>query len=336
MQTVIVTGLGGQLAQYMIAHLLALPEPPKIVGTSRYRSFDGQKLIFPRDAIEWDLMELTDAPSIETLVAKHKPDYFINCAATTFVGLSWTQPVAHLQQNALGVLHQLEAIKKHAPKCRYFNSGSSEELGDGGGVLQNEKTPLAPRSPYGVSKACARHYVQVYRASYGLWACSNITFNFESVLRSEIFLTRKVTIGAARITKAIAAGRIFEPVEIGNFKTARAWQHASDVATAIWLTLNNPNGPRDYVISAPKAHTLQELVTIAFGAAGVAGHWQGDHFLTEYGAVLVKPNPAFVRPHDVNWLCGDSTLAQQELGWQPKIDFQSLIEGMVQHDLKTL
>lgn len=338
MKSVIITGANGQLGQHMIAHLLSLGEPVRIIGTTRRRSHDTQRFIFDRSKIEWATMELTDPPNIESLIMSIRPDYFINTAADTFVGASWKQPVVHFEQNTLGVLHQLEAIKKHSPHTRYFNSGSSEEFGDGHGVLQNESTPLRPRSPYGASKCAARHILNVYRDSYKLWACSNWSFNFESTLRSEIFLTRKITMGAARIRKAMDAGQPFNPVEVGNLNTSRAWAHASDVADAIWRTLN-ADVPNDYVISSPEVHSLHNLVTVAFECAGVLGAWDEDGVFVacetdgSINACCVRFNPAFSRPNDVHWLGGDSTKIKAELGWEPKISFASLIKEMVDYDL---
>ena len=332
MKTAIVTGANGQLGQHMIRHLLALPDPTRIIGTTRRRSHDTQRFIFDRSKIEWATMELTDPPSVESLVAAYKPDYFINTAADTFVGLSWMQPVTHMEQNALGVLHQLEAIKKHSPHTRYFNSGSSEEFGDGNGILQNERTPLAPRSPYGVSKCAARHLINVYRASYGLWACSNWSFNFESTLRSEIFLTRKITMGAARIKTAVNVGLAFEPIEVGNLNTARAWAHASDVADAIWRTIT-ADEPNDYVISSPEVHTLRDLVDKAFYYAGVGGKWAGNEFDVRGCGIAVRYNAAFKRPNDVHWLGGDSSRAAAEIGWKCTVTFDALIEEMVTNDI---
>jgi GDPmannose 4,6-dehydratase len=334
METVIITGANGQLGQHMIRHLLTRMEPMRIIGTTRRRSHDSQPFIFDRSRIQWATMELTDPPSVEKLIIDSKPDYFINTAADTFVGLSWQQPVTHLEQNTLGVLHQLEAIKKHSPGTRYFNSGSSEEFGDGHGVIQDENTPLAPRSPYGASKCAARHLLNVYRASYGLWACSNWSFNFESVLRSEIFLTRKITMGAARIRQAIDLGQPFEPIEVGNLNTARSWAHASDVADAIWRTLN-ADTPKDYVVSSPEVHSLHDLVDTAFEVAGVTGKWYGGAFLTAYGPT-VQYAEKFKRPNDVHWLGGNSARIQQDLGWRCTISFRQLIEEMVNHDLAHL
>lgn len=321
-KTAIITGINGQLGQYMAKYLLDNHPDIRVVGTQRHKSYDAQPLLFPRDKVTIDLMDLSDAHSIESLIVKYKPEFFVNTAANAFVGESWAVPAQHFEINALAVLHQLEAIRKHSPHTRYFNMGTSEEFGATEKSFLNESSPASPRSPYGASKVAARQIVKVWRESYGLYAIQGWTFNFESEIRGEKYVTRKVTKGVARIAKAIVEGNSFEPIELGNVDSHRSWQHAEDVARGIWTMLNQdyynldmipaaakaaeeadgcPKGfeeqrrafyasrAKDYVLSAPDVHTVRELVEKAFYAAGIQGKWEGqgldERYLFTYGSV---------------------------------------------------
>ncbi len=346
-KTAIITGINGQLAQYLAKHLLDTEPGIRVIGTVRHKSFDNQPYIFDRSRITIELMDLSDSQSIETLITRYKPDYFINAAANAFVGESWKVPLQHFEINAVAVMHQLEAIRKHSPHTRYFNMGTSEEFGVSTKTgPQNEDTPAGPKSPYGAAKCSARHIVSVWRQSYKLFAIQGWTFNFESPIRGEKYVTRKVTLGVARIARAIKDGQPFEPIELGNLDSSRSWQHAEDVAAGIWLMLTQAE-PREYVLSAPDTHTVRELVEKAFAAAGITGQWakdidnpvaESERYIGMKDALglrtLVKINPAFYRPADVTYLHGDATRIRAELGWSPKHSFDSLIEEMVRADLK--
>jgi GDPmannose 4,6-dehydratase len=238
-KTAVISGVNGQLGQYLVKYLLDNEPEITVIGTVRHKSYDDQEYIFDKNRIKFELMDLMDPHSIENLILKYKPDYFINTAANAFVGDSWALPVQHMEFNAIGVLHQLEAIKKHSPHTRYFNMGTSEEFAVSEVTgPQNENTKIYPKSPYGAAKAAARYLVSIYRNSFGLYAIQGWTFNFESKLRGEKYVTRKITKGVARIFKALNTGKSFEPIELGNIYSSRSWQHASDVAEGIWLQLN--------------------------------------------------------------------------------------------------
>jgi GDPmannose 4,6-dehydratase len=242
--------------------------------------------------------------------------------------------VQHIQQNCIGVLYQLEAIRKHSPDTRYFNMGTSEEFGctsDNG--LQNESTIINPKSPYGASKAAARYLINIYRQSYNLYAVQNWTYNFESELRGYQYVTKKVTLGAARIRKEIDNNKSITPIELGNLDSVRSWQFAGDVADSIWKSLNNPLGPKDYVVASSNCNTIRELVEKAFAYANIPGYWQNNMYLKSSGEVLVCTNPKFVRPSDVTFLKGDSSLIQKELGWKSTLTFDQLVKRMVEYDL---
>lgn len=348
MKKVIITGVNGQLGQYLAKYLTEEVSDIQVVGTRRHKSYDLQPCIFDQDKVQIELMEASDSHSIENIILKHKPDYFVNTAANAFVGDSWVLPVQHLEVNTLAVVHQLEAIRKHSPHTRYFNMGSSEEFGKVKYSPQDESHLLSPRSPYGVSKIAARHIVEVWRDSYNLFAVQGITFNFESKLRGHKYVTRKCSLGVARIANAIKNELPFEPIELGNVNSYRDWQHASDVARGIWLMLNYDK-PETFILSSGETHSVKEFVELAFKEANIEGFWHGNglneefcvsnHLMEEYdlkSSVLVKINPKFFRPAEVDLLHGNSSKAREKLGWTPKYSFPDLVKEMVRHDLQSV
>jgi GDPmannose 4,6-dehydratase len=275
--------------------------------------------------------------SMKGIFEKEKPDYFINFAANSFVGNSWTMPVNHMMTNCMAVLYQLEAIRKFAPHCRYYNAGSSEEWGDVDYSPQDEKHPAKPRSPYGASKVAARQLVKVWRESYNLYAVQGWLLNHEGIRRGEEFITRKISKNVARIVCARDIGEKFEPMELGNLEAKRDWSDAADFVRGVWLMMNQ-DFPKDYVLSSNETHSVREGVVLAFKAAMMEGEWRGEGldevFVDKKSEkVLVKINPKFYRPAEVELLLGDSTLARKELEWEPKTSFNQLVEKMVAHDL---
>ena len=226
-KTAIVTGLTGQMGSYMAETLLN--KGLKVIGTLRRLSVNNHKNITHlKDHPNLTLapMDLCDPHSINALIEKYKPDYFINCAANSFVGSSWDFPEQHIEYNLLGVQRQLEAIKRFSPHTRYINFGSSEEFGDVAYSPQDEKHPGRARSPYGASKIGARQMIKVYRESFKLYAIQCWCFNYESERRGEEFVTRKITLGVARIAKALKTGAPVVPIELGNVDAKRDWSHA--------------------------------------------------------------------------------------------------------------
>ena len=197
-------------------------------------------------------------------IVKDFCQYLQYFAANSFVGTSWKMPTQHMETNALAVLHQLEAIKRHCPECRYYNAGSSEEFGDIYYTPQDEKHPLRPRSPYGASKASARHSVKVYRDSYNLYAVQGWLFNHEGARRGEEFVTRKISKGVAMIVKDIEKGNKITPISLGNLDAKRDWSDAEDFTEGVWLMLNNKLGPKDYVLSSGSTYSIRQFVEAAF------------------------------------------------------------------------
>ncbi len=312
--TAIVTGVTGQMGSYFADFLLA--KGFTVIGTVRRLSVKNHQNVEhckSNPAFTIAPMDLGDPHSINALIERHKPDYFINCAANSFVGSSWDYPEQHIDFNMLGVLRQLEAIKRFCPTTRYINFGSSEEFGDVAYSPQDEKHPARARSPYGASKIGARQIVKVYRESFNLFAIQCWCFNYESPRRGHEFVTRKITLGVARICHAlknrpigqapsilddpafmaqIADGAIphhaisgfgYDPIELGNLDAKRDWSHAKDFVEGIWLMLNQAE-PREYVLASGETHTIREFVQLAFregmrqiGRDPAACFWDGLH-----------------------------------------------------------
>jgi GDPmannose 4,6-dehydratase len=287
--------------------------------------------------------DLTDSSSISRIIERLKPTYFINFAAQSFVGSSWDFPQQTWKTNTSSVIDILEAIRLYNPSCKFYQAGSSEEFGDVQYSPQNSQHPLRPRSPYGASKAAARQIVKVWRDSYNLYAVQGWLFNHESERRGEEFVTRKITKGVARIRKSVDDNVSFDPIELGNMDAKRDWSHAEDFVQAVWLMLNQ-NKPKDYVLASGEAHTVKEFVQKSFEFAGFKTSWYEDEenpmltklMDTENGKILVKINPKFYRPAEVDLLLGDPTEAENELKWQKNVDFSTLVSRMVNNDIQEI
>jgi GDPmannose 4,6-dehydratase len=247
-----------------------------------------------------------------------RPHELYNLAAMSFVPASWDQPMLTGEFNAQGVTRVLEAVRHVDSSIRIYQASSSEMYGKVREVPQTELTPFYPRSPYGVSKVFG-HYITVnYRESYGLFACSGILFNHESPRRGLEFVTRKVTDGVARIKTGLA-----DTVALGNLDAFRDWGFAGDYVRAMWLMLQQPD-PDDYVVATGVAHSVRELVEVAFGHAGL--DWQRH----------VRTDPSLLRPAEVEHLIGDPAKARRRLGWTPEVDFEGLVRMMVDADIERL
>ena len=338
---IIITGVTGQDGSLMADYLLANTDF-EIIGGMRRLSVENHKNIKhlksnPR--FKTIYLDVTDVQSIHRAIEEHKPDYFINFAANSFVGCSWDMAVNHMETNSMAVLHQLEAIRRHVPHCRYYNAGSSEEFGDVVESPQSEDHPLRPRSPYGASKCTARHLVKVYRESYDLYAVQGWLFNHEGVRRGEEFVTRKITKNVARIFKEHRDGKETVPLQLGNVDSQRDWSDAEDFVVGVWKMLNQDK-PQEYVLSSNETHTIREFVEEAFNFAGFhrsACFWMGTKEKEKYfhgDLCLVEINPFFYRPAEVDLLLGDSAKAREALGWEPQTNFLQLVKKMVDNDLE--
>jgi len=345
MKKVIITGVTGQDGSHMVDYLINNTEHTIIGGARRLsvKNHDNIEHILGNPRFFLIDLDVTDAENIDRVISEHKPDYFINFAANSFVGTSWKMPVNHMQTNCMAVLHQLEAIRKHVPHCRYYNAGSSEEFGDVVTEPQSEEHPLRPRSPYGAAKCAARHLLKVYRDSYNLYAVQGWLFNHEGTRRGAEFVTRKITQNVARIANQFTHKENFEPLKLGNVDSKRDWSDSEDFINGIWLMLNQDReGADDYVLSSDETHTIREFVEEAFNFAGFHRsmcRWEGEGDATKYyhgKDLLMEVDPQFYRPAEVDLLLGDSTRARRELGWEPKTNFIQLVNKMVKHDMELL
>ena len=344
MKKIIITGVTGQDGSHMVDYLINNTEHTIIGGVRRLSVKNHENIEHLLDNPRFFLIDLdvTDAENIDRVISEHKPDYFINFAANSFVGTSWQMPVNHMQTNCMAVLHQLEAIRKHVPDCRYYNAGSSEEFGDVITEPQSEEHPLRPRSPYGASKCAARHLVKVYRDSYNLYAVQGWLFNHEGTRRGVEFVTRKITQNVARIADEFARKENFEPLRLGNVDSKRDWSDAEDFVDGVWKMLNQEENltyirrkkPDDYVIATGKTHTIKDFITKCLDKLEISYFNEGDEFRDNHGNYLIKTNPKFVRPAEVDLLIGDPMKAKEKLLWKPKHNLDSLIEDMIQADLK--
>jgi len=313
----LITGITGQDGSYL-AELL-LEKGYDVFGVIRRLSAPNvwriEHLLGRVTLLQADLL---DQLSLIKAVDQVRPAEFYNLAAMSFVPASWDQPMLTGEFNSQGVTRCLEAIRQVDPSIRFYQASSSEMFGKVREVPQTELTPFHPRSPYGVSKVFG-HYITVnYRESYGLFACSGILFNHESPRRGLEFVTRKVTDGVARITLGLAAD-----LKLGNLDAHRDWGFAGDYVRAMWLMLQQDQ-PDDYVVATGTAHSVQQLVEVAFGHAGL--DWRRH----------VKTDPALLRPAEVDHLIGDPSRATQVLGWEPTVDFDGLVKMMVEADLARL
>jgi GDPmannose 4,6-dehydratase len=314
MPTALITGVTGQDGSYL-AELL-LQKEYRVVGVVRRSSTTPYERIGHLvDKVELVSADLLDQTSLTDVVAEYHPDEIYNLAAQSFVATSWTQPVLTGEFTALGVTRMLEAMKKAAPKARFYQASSSEMFGKVVETPQRESTPFYPRSPYGVAKVYG-HWITVnYRESFNLFAVSGILFNHESPRRGLEFVTRKVTDAVARIKLGLAT-----ELRLGSLDARRDWGFAGDYVEAMWLMLQQ-DAPVDYVIGTGHTCSVRDLCETAFGCVGL-----------DYRE-FVKQDPKFFRPAEVDLLVADPSRARAELGWSPKVDFQGLIEMMVEADL---
>jgi GDPmannose 4,6-dehydratase len=313
----LITGITGQDGSYLAELLLA--RGYEVFGLVRRSSlYNFERIRHVQEQIQLVAGDMSDQTSLIAALEESTPDEVYNLAAQSFVQTSWQQPVFTGDVTALGVTRLLDAIRTVNPQIRFYQASSSEMFGKVQEVPQRETTPLYPRSPYGVAKVYG-HWITVnYRESYGLHATSGILFNHESPRRGLEFVTRKVTHHAARIRLGLA-----NELRVGNLDAQRDWGFAGDYVEAMWLMLQQ-DSPSDYVIATGKTHSVQRLIEIAFACVDL--EWQ------QY----VVQDPKFMRPAEVDLLIGDASKAHTELGWQPKVSFEQLIQMMVEADLERL
>ncbi len=332
MKQALITGITGQDGSYL-AELL-LEKGYKVYGIMRRKSVaDYGNAVHIKEKIHFIYADMTDLTSLINAMKIAQPDEVYNLAAQSFVGTSWEQPVATAQIDAIGVTNMLDAIRLVKPEARFYQAATSEMFGKVQEMPQTERTPFYPRSPYGVAKLYGYWITKNYRESFGMFACSGILFNHESERRGKEFVTRKITYAAARIRQGVQ-----ECLELGNLDAKRDWGHAQDYVYAMWLLLQNEK-PEDYVIATNETRTVRDFTEAAFRYAGISIIWEGEGIQEvgkdcESGRTVVKVNPEFFRPAEVELLWGNPARAEKELGWKRKITFQQLVERMVKNDME--
>jgi GDPmannose 4,6-dehydratase len=330
----LITGVTGQDGSYL-AELL-LEKGYDVYGVMRRKSVvDYGNVEHIKDKIRFIYADMTDMVSLIKAMQISDADEVYNLAAQSFVATSWEQPIATADIDAIGVLNLLEAIRTVKPDTRFYQASTSEMFGLVQEIPQTETTPFYPRSPYGIAKLYGHWITKNYRESFGIYACSGILFNHESERRGKEFVTRKITTAVTRIKFALQ-----EYLELGNMDSKRDWGHSRDYVKAMWLMLQQEQ-PDDYVIATNETRTVREFVEQAFSHINISLEWRGEgvHEIgvdRNTGKVLIRVNPEFFRPAEVELLQGDPAKAERVLGWKREINFDQLVERMVKNDLALL
>ena len=348
MPVALITGITGQDGSYLAEFLLS--KGYEVHGIiRRSSSFNTGRIehlyldewvrdMHRRRLVHLHYGDMTDSSSLIRIISMVKPDEIYNLAAQSHVKVSFDVPEYTADTDAIGVLRLLEAVRilGREKSTRIYQASTSELFGQVQEVPQRETTPFYPRTPYSVAKLYAFWIMKNYRESYGMYAVNGILFNHESERRGENFVTRKITLAAARI----AAG-LQDKLYLGNLDARRDWGYAPDYVECMWLILQQPE-PDDYVIATGEYHTVREFATLAFARAGIELQWQGSG-LDEKGVdaatgrVLVEVDPRFFRPAEVEQLLGDPSKAREKLGWNPtKTSFEELVNRMVDADIKLI
>jgi GDPmannose 4,6-dehydratase len=318
-KTAIITGVTGQDGSYLSEFLLS--KGYKVIGLKRRTScFNTQRIdhLYDNPNFQVEYFDLNDSGNIWKLINKFRPDEFYNLAAQSHVRVSFDMPEHTIDGIAMGTVRILNAIKELMPTCRFYQASSSEMYGDNPENPQSETTRFQPASPYACAKLFGHNLVNNYRSSYGLHASSGILFNHESPRRGETFVTRKITMAAAKIKLGLQ-----DELFLGNLDAKRDWGFAGDYVEAMWMMLQQ-DSPDDYVVATGETHTVKQFLEEVFSQAGLSVE---KH---------VKIDPRLFRPHEVPLLLGDSTKARKVLGWEPKIVFKQLAKMMYETDLQNL
>ncbi len=331
-KTALITGISGQDGSYL-AELL-LEKGYQVHGIVRRAS------LFNRDRIEHlhgnpslklHYGDLTDSSNLNRILEKVEPDEIYNLAAQSHVQVSFEVPEYTAEADAVGTLRLLDAIKDTGLKARFYQASTSELYGKVQEVPQTEKTPFYPRSPYAVAKLYAFWIVVNYRESYGLHASNGILFNHESPRRGENFVTRKITLGVAKIRAGLQ-----EHITMGNIDARRDWGFAGDYVRMMWMMLQQ-DAPDDYVVATGEMHSVREFIEKSFALTGIDIAWEGKDekekgIDKKTGKVVVQIDPKFYRPAEVEQLLGNPAKAKEKLNWEPEVKFEELVEMMVRAD----
>lgn len=340
----LITGITGQDGSYLAELLLSngyevhgIKRRSSSLNTSRIDHLYHHYCVKDDPRFQLHYGDLTDADSLFKLVMAIKPDEVYNLAAQSHVRVSFDVPLYTAEVDAIGVLNLLEAIRVAGltKTTKFYQASTSELFGKVLETPQSETTPFYPRSPYGIAKLYAFWTVKNYREAYGMYACNGILFNHESPLRGETFVTRKIAHSVARI----AAG-FDEVLTLGNLDAQRDWGHAKDYVHAMWLMLQQ-DIPDDYVVATGEVHSVREFVEVAFAEIGKKILWRGvgaDEIGVDAttGVTLVRINPAYFRPTEVDFLLGNPAKARKVLGWKPEITFHALVKEMVASEVASV
>ncbi|MBO5176666.1 MAG: GDP-mannose 4,6-dehydratase [Lachnospiraceae bacterium] len=335
----LVTGITGQDGSYL-AELL-LEKGYEVYGVVRRKSkldYGNLEGLGIKDKINFIFADITDMAAMIYAVKESQPDEVYNLAAMSFVAQSFREPVASANITGVAAANILEAIRTVKPDAKYYQASTSEMFGgcheDQGEDFDGytEESFFHPRSPYGVAKLYAHWITRNYREGYNMFACSGILFNHESERRGHEFVTRKITDAVARIKLGVQ-----DHLELGNMDAFRDWGHSKDYVNAMWLMLQQDK-PADYVIASHETHTVREFVELSFAEVGMNVVWEGEGVDevgkdAATGKVVVKINPKFYRPAEVDLLLGNPTKAEKELGWKREVSFKELVSRMVRNDL---
>lgn len=331
-KTALITGISGQDGAYLAK--LLLKKKYKIIGVDR-RSSRVSKWRLQRLEIEnkitFDEMEIAEITDILRILKKYKVNEIYNLAAQSFVGSSFNCPIYTAEVTGVSVMRMLEAIKNYNKKIKFYQASSSEMFG---GILkkqQNEQTPFSPQSPYAIAKTFGHYSVQNYRKAYNLFAVSGILFNHESPLRGEEFVTRKITLGLAKINYGKQ-----KFIKLGNLYAKRDWGFAGDYVEAMWKIMQQKK-PEDFVISTGETHTIKEFINECIKFLGWKCKWVGQGLnekLLKDNSPIIIIDKKYFRPSEVNFLLGNSQKAKKKIGWTPKTKFKNLAKLMMKSDLE--
>jgi len=342
MKKALITGITGQDGSYLTE--LLLEKGYEVHGIIRRASTFNTKRIdhlFENPNIGNKTLflhhgDLTDSSNLNRLIEKIRPDEIYNLGAQSHVQVSFEVPEYTADTDGIGTLRILDAIKESGIKCKFYQASTSELFGGIPGTApQSETTPFYPKSPYGVAKLYSYWITVNYRESYNIFACNGILFNHESPRRGETFVTRKIT----RAVASIMAGKQ-EKLSLGNMDAKRDWGFAGDYVEGMWRMLQQDK-PCDYVLATNETHTVKEFVELSFKEVSIDIEWRGTGVDEKghdraTGKILVDINPRYFRPAEVELLWGDSTKAEEELGWERKISFENLVKMMVDSDMKEI
>ena len=338
MKTALITGITGQDGSYLAEFLL--DKGYRVHGLIRRNSTsdgtDRLNHLLKLPTINLHYGDLTDFSNLASIVQETRPDEIYNLAAQSHVKVSFTNALYTADVGGLGTLRLLEIIKLLGLEnhTKFYQAATSEMFGQVQSIPQREDTPFYPRSPYGVAKLYAYWITKNYREAYNIFACSGILFNHESPRRGETFVTRKITKTLAEIKNGVRT----EPLELGNLDAKRDWGHAKDYIEAMWLMLQQEEA-EDYVIATGQQHTVRDFVNASCKSLGFNIEWEGEGFKeigrdVDSGEVLVRINPEFCRPSEVDLLVGDATKAEKQLGWKHHYSFNNLVKEMCKYDLE--